>query len=471
MAKKFLDKDFLLHSKAAQKLYHEYAAPMPIFDYHCHIPAEEIAADRMFSSLSEAWLGGDHYKWRAMRACGVDERFVTGDASPEEKFAAWAKVVPQTVGNPLYHWTHLELQRIFGVETLLNADTAAEIHDHCSKMLRKKEFSVRGLIRKFNVVALCTTDDPADSLEHHESIRKSGFDTLVAPAFRPDRALDAHLPDQFNPWLDTLAELTDVKVNSFGRFIECLWRRHQYFHDKGCRLSDYGIETPHSVEWTTEDVEGAFDALRRGKPVTGDALARFRSAVLFEMLTMDANQGWVQQLHLGAMRNNNSRTFGRLGPNTGYDSMGDFEQGRALVRLLDRLERTGKLTKTIVYSLNPKDNDMIPTILGSFQDGKTPGKMQMGSAWWFADTKDGMTRQLRALSSIGLLSRFVGMLTDSRSFLSYPRHEYFRRILCDMLGTDMERGELPDDYALLGSVVQDVCFNNAKEYFQLNFNR
>jgi glucuronate isomerase len=471
MVKKFLDKDFLLRSKPAQKLYHEFAVSMPIFDYHCHIPAEEIASDRNFSSLAEAWLGGDHYKWRAMRAFGIEERFITGDASPEEKFIAWAKVVPYTAGNPLFHWTHMELQRIFGVDTPLNSDTAKEIHDHCSKQLRQKDFSVRRLIRKFNVAALCTTDDPADSLEHHEAIRKSGFETIVAPAYRPDRALDAHHPDLFNNWVDSLAELTDVKVNSFGRFIECLWKRHQYFHDRGCRLSDYGLEISYSVEWTTEDVEASFASVRKGKPLAGDALARFRSAVLFEMLTMDANQGWVQQLHLGAMRNNNSRMHSRLGPNTGYDSMGDFEQGRPLVRLLDRLERVGKLGKTIVYSANPKDNDMIPSILGSFQDGRIPGKMQTGSAWWFADTKDGMTRQMRSLASVGLLSRFVGMLTDSRSFLSYPRHEYFRRVLCDMLGTDVERGELPEDYALLGGIVQDICYNNAKEYFQLNFNR
>ncbi len=468
MAKKFLDRDFLLESKPAQKLYHEYAAPMPIFDYHCHIPPSDILSDRQFKNLTEIWLGGDHYKWRAMRACGVDERFITGDAPDEDKFASWAGVVPRIVRNPLYHWTHLELQRVFGVNELLNPGTAGEIYSHCTALLGKKEYSARSLIRKFKVEALCTTDDPSSTLEEHRQIRESGFETIVAPAFRPDRALEGHLPEKFNPWLDRLAELAEVKIDSFGRFIECLWKRHQFFHDNGCRLSDYGIETCYASDWTSEEVETSFAILRSGRALSGEPLLRFRSAVLYELLSMDASQGWTQQLHLGALRNNNSRMLTKLGPDTGYDAMGDFEQGRPLVRLLDRLERTGKLAKTIVYSLNPRDNDMIPSILGCFQDGAVPGKMQMGSAWWFTDTKDGMTRQIEALSSVGVLSGFVGMLTDSRSLLSYPRHEYFRRILCNIIGGDVERGEIPEDYALLGGMVRDICWNNAKEYFRLH---
>jgi len=468
MAKQFLDKDFLLESMPACTLYHEYAAPMPIFDYHCHIPPSDILNDRQFDNLTEIWLGGDHYKWRVMRACGVDERFITGDAPAEEKFEAWARVVPRIVRNPLYQWTHLELQRVFGVDELLTPETAREIYSHCTALLGKKEFSARSIIRKFRVEALCTTDDPSSTLEEHRKIRDSGFETIVAPAFRPDRALEGHLPERFNPWLDRLAELAEVKIDSFGRFIECLWKRHQFFHDNGCRLSDYGIETCYASDWTSEEVEGSFSLLRRGRALSGEALLRYRSAVLYELLSMDASQGWTQQLHLGAMRNNNSRMLARLGPDTGYDAMGDFEQGRNLSRLLDRLERTGKLGKTIVYSLNPRDNDMIPSILGCFQDGTVPGKMQMGSAWWFTDTKDGMTRQIEALSAVGVLSRFVGMLTDSRSLLSYPRHEYFRRILCNIIGGDVERGELPEDYSLLGGMVRDICYNNAKEYFDLH---
>lgn len=468
MAKQFLDKDFLLESMPACTLYHEYAAPMPIFDYHCHIPPSDILNDRQFDNLTEIWLGGDHYKWRVMRACGVDERFITGDAPAEEKFEAWARVVPRIVRNPLYQWTHLELQRVFGVDELLTPETAREIYSHCTALLGKKEFSARSIIRKFRVEALCTTDDPSSTLEEHRKIRDSGFEIIVAPAFRPDRALEGHLPERFNPWLDRLAELAEVKIDSFGRFIECLWKRHQYFNDNGCRLSDYGIETCYASDWNSEEVEGSFSLLRRGRALSGEALLRYRSAVLYELLSMDASQGWTQQLHLGAMRNNNSRMLARLGPDTGYDAMGDFEQGRNLSRLLDRLERTGKLGKTIVYSLNPRDNDMIPSILGCFQDGTVPGKMQMGSAWWFTDTKDGMTRQIEALSAVGVLSRFVGMLTDSRSLLSYPRHEYFRRILCNIIGGDVERGELPEDYSLLGGMVRDICYNNAKEYFDLH---
>ncbi|HUM43159.1 MAG TPA: glucuronate isomerase [Fervidobacterium sp.] len=464
----FISDDFLLESQAAQKLYHEYAEPMPIIDYHCHLPASDIAADQMFENITRVWLGGDHYKWRAMRTCGIDEKYITGDASDEEKFKAWATVVPRLVRNPLYHWTHLELKRIFGIDEILNPDTASDIYNRCNELLHQRDFSVRSILEKFKVEALCTTNYPAENLEHHKTIRDTQCKTIVLPCFRPDKALDAHLPEEFNNLVNSLERLTGLSINSFEDFTESLWKRHQFFHENGCRISDYGIETAYSADWTIEEVNRAFVKVRSGHPLERKDLLKFRSAVLYELLLMDYKQEWVQQLHLGAMRNNNSRMMTLLGPDSGYDSIGDFEQGMPLVKLLDKLDRTGHLGKTIIYCLNPRDNDLIASIIGCFQDGITPGKIQMGSAWWFNDHKDGMTKQIEALSSIGVLSTFVGMLTDSRSFLSYPRHEYFRRILCNILGRDMSNRELPDDYQLIGGIVQDICYYNAKKYFQLH---
>lgn len=466
--KTFINNDFLLESKAAQKLYFEYAEPMPIIDYHCHLPACDIAIDRIFENITDIWLGGDHYKWRAMRTCGIHEKYITGDASDEEKFQAWATVVPRLIRNPLYHWTHLELKRIFGIDQLLNPDTASNIYNRCNELLRQRDFSVRFILEKFKVEALCTTNYPAENLEHHKTIRDTQCKTIVLPCFRPDKFLDAHLPKEFNNLVNSLESLTGLSINSFEDFIESLWKRHQFFHRNGCRMSDYGIETAYSADWTIEDVNRAFVKARSGHPLEGEDLLKLRSAVLYELLLMDHKQGWVQQLHLGAMRNNNSRMMALLGPDSGYDSIGDFEQGRPLIQLLDKLDRSGHLGKTIIYCLNPRDNDLIASIIGCFQDGITPGKIQMGSAWWFNDHKDGMTKQIEALSSIGVLSTFVGMLTDSRSFLSYPRHEYFRRILCNILGRDMSNGELPNDYQLIGGIIQDICYFNAKNYFQLH---
>lgn len=467
-SKIFINEDFLLETKAARKLYHEYAESMPIIDYHCHLPAEDIATDRTFESITHVWLGGDHYKWRAMRTCGINEKYITGDASDEEKFKAWATVVPKLIRNPLYHWTHLELKRIFGIDELLNPDTAPNIYRQCNELLRQKVFSTRSILERFRVEALCTTNFPTEDLKHHKTIRDTHCKTMVLPCFRPDKALNADRPKEFNDLVDSLERLTNLSINSFESFIESLWKRHQFFHENGCRISDYGIETVYSVDWTQDEVNKAFTHVRSGHPLEGETLLKFRSAVLYELLLMDYEQGWVQQLHLGAMRNNNSKMMALLGPDSGYDSIGDFEQGKPLIRLLDKLEKSGHLGKTIIYCLNPRDNDLIASIIGCFQDGMTPGKIQMGSAWWFNDHKDGMTKQIEALSSIGVLSTFVGMLTDSRSFLSYPRHEYFRRILCNILGKEMTSGELPEDYEHIGSIVQDICYFNAKRYFQLH---
>jgi len=469
MTKKiFIDDNFLLESKAAQKLYHEYAEPMPIIDYHCHLPVSDIATNRIFENITHVWLGGDHYKWRAMRTCGINEKYITGDASNEEKFQAWATVVPKLIRNPLYHWTHLELKRIFGIDELLNPSSAMDIYRQCNELLPRSDFSVQSILKKFKVDALCTTNYPTETLEHHNKIRNSKCDIIVLPCFRPDVALDAHLPQKFNHFVDSLEDLTGRSINSFDDFMESLWQRHQFFHKSGCRISDYGIETAYSEDWTLGEVNSGLAQVRSGLPLEGEALLKFRSAVLYELLSMDYKQGWVQQLHLGAMRNNNTRMMSILGPDSGYDSIGDFEQGRSLVRLLDKLDQSGHLGKTIIYCLNPRDNELIASIIGCFQDGSVPGKIQMGSAWWFNDHKDGMTKQIEALSSIGVLSTFVGMLTDSRSFLSYPRHEYFRRILCNILGKEIESGELPEDYQLIGGIVQDICYFNAKNYFQLH---
>ena len=464
----FLDEDFLLHSETARRLYHDYAADMPIYDYHCHLPVKEIAEDRRFENLTQVWLAGDHYKWRAMRTNGIDERYCTGDASDFEKFAAWARTVPYCLGNPLYHWAHLELWRYFGISgTLLNEQTAERIYRLASDGLARREYSARGLLQRMNVRLVCTTDDPLDGLEYHQAIRASGFEIAVHPAWRPDKAMAADDVPALNRWIDRLAELTDLDISSFETFIEAVRVRHQFFHDQGCRLSDHGVERAYAEDYTADEIDRVFGLIRRGKALSPDQLLSFRSAMMYELAVMDAERGWVQQFHLGAMRNNNSRMWVRLGPDSGFDSMGDWEVARDLSRLLDRLDRNGRLAKTILYNLNPKDNETLATLIGNFQDGSCPGRMQWGSAWWFMDQKDGMQTHLRVLSNLGLLSRFVGMLTDSRSFLSYPRHEYFRRLLCNLIGADVDQGELPADTDLLGRLVRDVCFNNAKAYFPM----
>jgi glucuronate isomerase len=465
--KPFLDENFLLDNKAAERLYHEYAATMPIFDYHCHLPVAEIAENKKFASLTAIWLHGDHYKWRAMRANGVDEEFITGKASDLDKFRAWAATVPKTLRNPLYHWTHLELKNPFGITgTLLSPTTADDIYARCTEMLQGDDFSTRGLLKKMRVRVVCTTDDPIDSLEHHQRLRDDPtFRVKVLPAFRPDRAMAIDDPVAFNRWVDRLAELCNCDITDYRRFLDCLTARHGFFHDMGCRLSDHGLEEPYAEDYTEAEVKAIFAKVRIGKAITGAEALVFKSAMLVEFAEMDHDRGWTQQFHLGALRNQNAKAFHRLGPDTGYDSIGDFAMGRSLGRLLDRLDSPGKLARTIIYVLNPRDNEMIATTIGNFQDGRIPGKIQFGSGWWFNDQKDGMERQLNALSNMGLLSRFVGMLTDSRSFLSYPRHEYFRRVLCNLFGHDMTCGELPHDFELIGETIRDICYRNAVDYF------
>jgi glucuronate isomerase len=468
MATEFMSEDFLLQSKTAKILYHEHAEKLPIYDYHCHLPADQIAADRRFDNLTQIWLYGDHYKWRAMRANGVPERYITGCANDYEKFEKWAQTVPYCLGNPLYHWTHLELKNPFGIKgKLLGPDTAKEIYATCSGMLRTPEFSVRNILRKMNVKLICTTEGPLDSLEHHRKIEQEGFEIKVHAAWRPDRAMAVEDLSALNVFIDKLEEICNMEITGFHSYIEALRHRHYYFHENGCRLSDHGLETAYAEDYTEKEIEKIFSRIRAGKELDAAERLRFKSVMMVEFALMDYESGWVQQLHLGALRNNSTRLFKTLGADMGYDSIGDFEMARPLSKFLDRLDSKSKLPKTILYNLNPRDNALVATMIGNFQDGSTPGKMQYGSAWWFLDQKDGIQEQIKVLSNMGLLSRFVGMLTDSRSFLSYPRHEYFRRILCNMLGNDVEAGLLPHDLALLGKMVEDICFNNAKNYFPM----
>ena len=468
MPEQFLTEDFLLHTKTARALYHEHAAKMPIYDYHCHLPAQQIAADHRFENLTQAWLAGDHYKWRAMRTNGVPERYVTGEAGDYEKFEKWAQTVPACLGNPLYHWTHLELRRPFGITgKLLGPKTAKEIYESCSEMLRSPQFSVRNIMRKMNVKLVCTTDGPLDTLEHHRKIRQDGFEVKVHAAWRPDQAMMVEDLQKVNAFIDKLGELCNKEIAGFDDYIEALRRRHGYFHEHGCRLSDHGLETAYAEDYTSSEIKSIFSKVRSGKPLNAREVLQFKSAMMVEFGLMDAERGWVQQLHLGAMRNNSTRLFRKLGPDIGCDSIGDLEVAKPLSKFLDRLDSQDKLPKTILYNLNPRDNALLATMAGNFQDGSVPGKLQHGSAWWFLDQKDGMADQMRTLANMGLLSRFVGMLTDSRSFLSYPRHEYFRRVLCNMLGGDVEAGLLPNDLALLGKMVEDISYNNARAYFPM----
>jgi glucuronate isomerase len=468
MPEPFLTEDFLLHTQTARILYHEHAASLPIYDYHCHLPARQIAADHRFENLTQAWLAGDHYKLRAMRANGIPERCVSGDAPDEEKFAQWAATVPACLGNPLYHWTHLELKRYFGIQgKLLNPGTAQEIYRTCSEMLRTPEFSVRNLLRRMNVRLVCTTEGPLDTLEHHQKIRRDGFEVKVHTAWRPDPAMAVEDLPKLNAFIGRLEELCHTEVTDFRSYLEALRRRHTYFHEHGCRLSDHGLETAYAEDYTDSQIDAIFTKVRAARPLSEPEALQFKSAMMFEFGLMDAERGWVQQLHLGALRNTNTRLFRQLGPDIGCDSIADLPVARPLAKFLDRLDQRGRLPKTILYNLNPRDNALCATMVGNFQDGSTPGKLQYGSAWWFLDQKDGMESQMRTLANVGLLSRFVGMLTDSRSFLSYPRHEYFRRVLCNLLGADVEAGLLPNDMSLLGPMVEDICFNNARSYFPM----
>jgi glucuronate isomerase len=465
--KPFLSEDFLLQTETARRLYHDFAEGMPIFDYHCHLPLSEIAEDKTFENLTQIWLKGDHYKWRAMRTAGVEERLITGHAPDEEKFKAWGATVPKTLRNPLYHWTHLELKRYFGISgKLLNPETAGEIYARCSEMLQTKEFSARGILKRMNVRVVCTTDDPVDSLEYHRRIREDrAFSIKVLPAFRPDKALGIESPKAFNQWVGQLEAAAGVHVTDFDSFLEAIQARHDVFHEVGCRLSDHGIECPYAEDFKVKDIQRVFLDVRQGRAPQAHEALQFKSAMLLELAKLDAEKGWTQQFHFGALRNVNTKAMRALGPDTGYDSIGDFELARSLARFLDTLDKENRLAKTILYVINPRDNELIASMIGNFQDGSVRGKMQFGASWWFNDEKDGMERQINALSNMGLLSCFVGMLTDSRSFLSYPRHEYFRRVLCDLLGTDVENGEMPGDMELIGNMVKDICFRNAVQYF------
>lgn len=463
--KQFLDENFLLSNTTAQRLYHEYAKDMPIIDYHNHLPPNEVAADKNFENITRVWLNGDHYKWRAMRANGVEEAYITGDKSDWEKFRAWSATVPYTLRNPLYHWTHLELQRYFGITDILNADTAKSIYDETSALLQAKEFSVRGLLEKMNVKLICTTDDPVDNLEYHQQIRNDNWSTKVLPAFRPDKAMNVDDVNTFNNYLTTLEKAADVSISTYNEYLAALKRRHDYFVTNHSSVSDHGLEEIYAEDYTATEIAGIFAKIRSGGALTLEENRKFKSAMLVTFAEWDHEKGFVQQYHLGALRNNNSRMLKQLGPDTGWDSIGDFSQARALAKFLDRLDRNNTLAKTIIYNLNPADNELFATMIGNFNDGSAAGKIQWGSAWWFLDQKDGMTKQINALSNMGLLSRFVGMLTDSRSFLSFPRHEYFRRLLCNMFGEEVENGELPNDIEWIGKVIQDICYNNAKNYF------
>jgi len=468
MSTQFMDEDFLLQSKTARILYHEHAAKMPIYDYHCHLPAVQIAEDHQFQNLTQIWLYGDHYKWRAMRANGVPEKYVTGDAGDHEKFEKWAETVPYCLRNPLYHWTHLELKRYFGIGgRLLNVETAKEIYDTCSEMLRTPQFSVRNLMRKMNVKLVCTTEDPLDTLEHHCRIRADGFEIKVHMAWRPDKAMASENLASLNAWIDRLQEAADVEITDYTSYLDAIRKRHDYFHENGCRLSDHGLETTYAADFAKAEIRQIFAKIRKGEPLSPLEQLKFKSAMMIELAIMDHESGWVQQLHLGALRNTNAGMLQEIGPDCGFDSIGDFEIAQRLAGFLDRLSVQNKLPRTILYNLNPRDNEVVATMCGNFQDESVPGKMQFGSAWWFLDQKDGMEKQINALSNLGLLSRFIGMLTDSRSFLSYPRHEYFRRILCNVLGDDVEKGLLPADLGLLGKMVEDICYNNARNYFPM----
>ena len=460
----FIHDDFLLSNAAARRLYHRYAETQPILDYHCHLPPQDVAENRRFADLFDIWLKGDHYKWRAMRANGVEEQCVTGDAAPYEKFLAWARTVPFTLRNPLYHWTHLELKRYFGIDELLDETNARRIWSVANERLEGEELRPHAILKKFRVRALCTTDDPTDNLAWHQTIRDSGLGTRVYPAFRPDKAMNVHLPGLFNPWVDRLGVAADAEIANFQAFLDALASRHDFFHEMGGRLSDHGLCTCYADFCDDRVAAGIFDRTRQGRAATPEEQRQFASFMMLYFGALDAEKGWTKQLHLGARRNANSRMLPLLGPDTGFDSIGDWPQVDALGAYLDRLDHEGALPKTILYSLNPADNYALATMIGNFQDGSVAGKIQLGSGWWFLDQKEAIEWQINALSNCGLLSRFVGMLTDSRSFMSYPRHEYFRRVLCNLIGRDIENGEIPDSDELVGPLIENICYGNAKRY-------
>lgn len=463
----FIREDFLLHSDTAKHLYSTYAASQPILDYHCHLSPKDIAENRRFENLFEIWLEGDHYKWRAMRANAVAEEYCTGNADPYQKFLAWAKTVPYTVRNPLYHWTHLELLRYFGIDQLLDETTAPDIWKRANAKLQSGDLTTQGILKKFKVMALCTTDDPTDSLEYHEQIQSSNLLTRVFPAFRPDVALRTSDPAVFNAWVGRLEDSADVNIGDFAGFLDALESRHDFFHEHGCRLSDHGLDSCPVNFCSRAEAAAIFQKVRGGKELSADESGKFASFLMLFFGELDAKRGWAKQLHLGAARNNNTRMMKLLGKDTGFDCIGDGLQIAALTAYLDRLSEANHLPKTILYNVNPSQNYAFASVINSFQSGEIPGKIQFGTSWWFLDQKEGIEWQLNALSNVGLLSRFVGMVTDSRSFMSYTRHEYFRRVLCNLIGAEMERGELPQDEGLIGPMIENICYGNAVSYFQL----
>ena len=462
----FITEDFLLTNNFAKTLYHAYAKNLPIIDYHCHLSPQDIASNRQFENLTKVWLDGDHYKWRAMRTLGIEEKYITGNASDKEKFNKWAQAVPYTLRNPLYHWTHLELIRYFDIHQLLTADSASEVYAISSDKLKSESFRTRNLLTQMKVEVVCTTDDPIDSLEHHQKIKREKFSVQVMPAFRPDKAYAVENAKAYNSYMERLSQVTSVDIVSFSSLITALENRINFFHANGCKLSDHGLEQMFYPEvGISLNIEQIFSSVRKEEKLTQQDINYFKYCVLLELSRLYHSKGWTQQFHLGALRNTNERMLRIHGPDTGFDSVGDFSQGRNLAKFLNELDSTDQLSKTILYNLNPSDNEVLATMIGNFNDGSIKGKIQFGPAWWFLDQKDGMEKQINTLSNLSLLSCFIGMLTDSRSFLSYPRHEYFRRILCNLIGKDVENGELPADEKWLGKIVSDICYNNAKEYF------
>lgn len=464
MNKPFITDTFLLQNKFAEELYFKFAENQPIIDYHNHLPPKEIAENRQFQNITQVWIGGDHYKWRAMRTMGVNEKFITGDASDKEKFSAWAKTVPNTLRNPLFHWTHLELARYFDVYDLLNEKNADQIYENVSAQLRTPEKSVRGLLKMRNVETVCTTEDPIDNLEDHQSLKKSNFSTKVSTAFRPDKAILID-SDDYNSYIDKLGESAGIEIKSYQDLQDALVKRIEYFHHNGCRLCDHGLNNISFEIYTDLEINSIFETKRKGETLSFHQTEQFKTAILLFLGETYHRFGWVQQYHLGALRNNNKRMHGILGSDTGWDSIGDFGQAVNLSKFLNELDSKDTLAKTILYNLNPADNEIMATMIGNFNDGSVKGKVQFGSGWWFLDQKDGMEKQMNALSNMGLISCFIGMLTDSRSFLSFPRHEYFRRVLCNLLGKEIQSRELPEDLDLIGEIVTNICYSNAKEYF------
>lgn len=462
--KPFITDTFLLKNKFAEELYFRFAEKQPIIDYHNHLPPKEIAENRQFENISQVWIGGDHYKWRAMRTMGVNEKFITGNASDKEKFAAWAKTVPHTLRNPLFHWTHLELARYFDIYDLLNEKNADKVYENVSAQLQTPEKSVQGLLKMRNVKTVCTTEDPIDTLKYHQALKKNDLDITVSTAFRPDKAILID-NDDYNSYIDKLGESAGIEIKSYKNLQDVLIKRIEFFHENGCRLCDHGLNNISFENFTDAEINSIFEKKRTGAVLSATEIEQFKTAILLFLGETYHSFGWVQQYHLGALRNNNARMHHILGPDTGWDSIGDFSQAVNLSKFLNALDSKDKLTKTIIYNLNPADNEIMATMIGNFNDGSVKGKVQFGSGWWFLDQKDGMERQMNALSNMGLISCFVGMLTDSRSFLSFPRHEYFRRVLCNLLGNEIESGELPEDLDLVGKVVADICYFNAKEYF------